>query len=67
MFESRSKSKFYKKNLNGLSIKKVEMKSILLFRHGKSDWNASYKRDHDRPLSKRGVKAAKIIPIEGKK
>ena len=39
------------------------MKSILLFRHGKSDWNANYKRDHDRPLSKRGVKAAKIMGL----
>ena len=39
------------------------MKSILLFRHGKSDWNANYKRDHDRPLSRRGVKAAKIMGL----
>jgi len=37
------------------------MKSILLFRHGKSDWNANYKKDQDRPLSKRGVKAAKVM------
>ena len=34
------------------------MKSIIIFRHGKSDWNATYDRDHDRPLSKRGFKAA---------
>ncbi len=39
------------------------MKSILLFRHGKSDWNANYKKDHDRPLSKRGVKAAKVMGL----
>tara|TARA_B100000900_G_scaffold315976_1_gene274894 strand:+ start:1849 stop:2358 length:510 start_codon:yes stop_codon:yes gene_type:complete len=39
------------------------MKSILLFRHGKSDWNANYEMDHDRPLSKRGVKAAKVMGI----
>ena len=39
------------------------MKSILLFRHGKSDWNANYKKDHDRPLSKRGVKAAKLMGL----
>jgi len=39
------------------------MKSILLFRHGKSDWSACYKRDHDRPLSRRGVKAAKIMGL----
>jgi len=34
------------------------MKSIIIFRHGKSDWGATYDRDHDRPLSKRGFKAA---------
>tara|TARA_B100000989_G_C19518574_1_gene462955 strand:+ start:2013 stop:2522 length:510 start_codon:yes stop_codon:yes gene_type:complete len=39
------------------------MKSILLFRHGKSDWNANYKKDHDRPLSKRGVKASKVMGL----
>jgi len=39
------------------------MKSILLFRHGKSDWNANYEKDHERPLSKRGVQAAKIMGI----
>ena len=37
------------------------MKSIIIFRHGKSDWNATYDRDHDRPLSKRGFKAAIIM------
>ena len=35
------------------------MKSVILFRHGKSDWNAPYGNDHDRPLAKRGVEAAK--------
>ncbi|MFL2983368.1 MAG: SixA phosphatase family protein [Candidatus Neomarinimicrobiota bacterium] len=35
------------------------MKSIILFRHGKSDWNADYDKDHDRPLKNRGIKAAK--------
>tara|TARA_B100001250_G_scaffold391481_1_gene392375 strand:- start:909 stop:1397 length:489 start_codon:yes stop_codon:yes gene_type:complete len=35
------------------------MKSIIIFRHGKSDWDATYDRDHNRPLSKRGFKAAK--------
>ena len=34
------------------------MKTIILFRHGKSDWNADYGRDHERPLAPRGVKAA---------
>ena len=35
------------------------MKTILLLRHGKSDWNADYSQDHDRPLNKRGQKAAR--------
>ena len=34
------------------------MKSVICFRHGKSDWSASYKSDHDRPISKRGIKAS---------
>ena len=37
------------------------MKTMLWMRHGKSDWDASYGRDHDRPLAKRGVKAAKAM------
>ena len=35
------------------------MRSIIIFRHGKSDWDAKYDRDHYRPLSKRGIKASK--------
>lgn len=34
------------------------MKTLLLLRHGKSDWNAEYSRDLERPLAPRGVKAA---------
>ncbi len=34
------------------------MKTVILFRHGKSDWGASYGSDHERPLAKRGRKAA---------
>ena len=37
------------------------MKELLLLRHGKSDWNAEYGRDHDRPLAPRGRAAAKLI------
>ncbi|MEM6646396.1 MAG: histidine phosphatase family protein [Bacteroidota bacterium] len=37
------------------------MKSLYLFRHGKSDWGADYETDHDRPLAKRGRKAAKAM------
>lgn len=35
------------------------MKTIILFRHGKSDWDAPFGRDHERPLAKRGVRDAK--------
>lgn len=34
------------------------MKTLILFRHGKSDWNTDYGEDHDRPLAKRGRNAA---------
>ena len=37
------------------------MLNIIIFRHGKSDWDANYDMDHNRPLSKRGYKAAKIM------
>lgn len=39
------------------------MKTILLFRHGKSDWDADYGADHDRPLAKRGRRAATSMGI----
>ena len=35
------------------------MKTILLFRHGKSNWDADCDADHERPLAERGVKAAR--------
>ena len=34
------------------------MKTIILFRHGKSDWDAPSGSDHERPLAARGRKAA---------
>ncbi|MDH3285848.1 MAG: histidine phosphatase family protein [Acidobacteriota bacterium] len=34
------------------------MKTIILFRHGKSDWGADHAADRDRPLAARGRKAA---------
>ena len=36
-------------------------KRIFIYRHAKSDWSAAYGTDHDRPLSKRGIKSAKIM------
>ena len=35
------------------------MKTILLFRHGKSSWDAPMRPDRERPLAPRGVKAAR--------
>lgn len=34
------------------------MKTLLLLRHAKSDWDDASLPDHDRPLKKRGIKAA---------
>ncbi len=34
------------------------MKTLYLFRHGKSDWSTSDESDHERPLAPRGIKAA---------
>jgi len=35
--------------------------TLLLMRHAKSDWDADYGRDHDRPLNERGVRSARIM------
>jgi phosphohistidine phosphatase len=37
------------------------MKTLLLLRHAKSDWDASYGADHDRPLNDRGSDAARQV------
>lgn len=37
------------------------MKTLLIMRHAKSDWDADYATDHDRPLSQRGVRSAQIM------
>ena len=37
------------------------MKTLLLMRHAKSDWEAVYTRDHDRPLNDRGVRSARVM------
>jgi phosphohistidine phosphatase len=36
-------------------------KSIILYRHAKSDWGAEYGSDHDRPLNERGIDSAEIM------
>lgn len=37
------------------------MKTLFVLRHGKSDWSADYATDHDRPLAKRGYRAARCM------
>ena len=37
------------------------MKTLILFRHGKSDWSGGTENDHDRPVSKRGRTAAQVM------
>ncbi len=37
------------------------MRQLLLMRHAKSDWDATYGSDHDRPLNERGVRSARLM------
>jgi phosphohistidine phosphatase len=37
------------------------MKTLLLMRHAKSDWNAGYDADHERPLNDRGIHSARLM------
>lgn len=37
------------------------MRTLILLRHGKSDWDAAYAADHERPLAQRGREAARCI------
>lgn len=39
------------------------MRRLMLFRHGKSDWDAGYDTDHGRPLAKRGRRAANTMGV----
>jgi phosphohistidine phosphatase len=34
---------------------------LLLMRHAKSDWDADFERDHERPLNDRGVRSARLM------
>ena len=36
-------------------------RTLILFRHGKSDWDAGAEIDHERPLARRGIKAAQAM------
>lgn len=37
------------------------MKTLLVLRHAKSDWDADYTADHERPLNKRGLASADYV------
>jgi phosphohistidine phosphatase len=37
------------------------MPDLLLFRHGKSDWDAPFGYDRERPLAERGIRAARTM------
>lgn len=39
------------------------MKTLFILRHGKSDWNADFGADHERPLAPRGRSAARAIGV----
>jgi phosphohistidine phosphatase len=38
-----------------------DMKTLIIFRHGKSDWDVAFDSDRDRPLTPRGRKAARLM------
>ena len=37
------------------------MKTLLVMRHAKSDWDADYDVDHERPLNDRGYRSARLM------
>lgn len=37
------------------------MKTLILFRHGKSDWEAEFDHDHERPINGRGRRSARTM------
>lgn len=47
--------------MTGVSL--LAMLRLMLFRHGKSDWDAGYDTDHGRPLAKRGRRAASAMGV----
>jgi phosphohistidine phosphatase len=43
------------------SVQTIPMKTLYLFRHGKSGWDSAVSRDFDRPISERGLAGAKLM------
>lgn len=37
------------------------MRTLLVMRHAKSDWDADYADDHERPLNQRGTRSARLM------
>lgn len=37
------------------------MRTVIFLRHGKSDWEAAFSTDHERPLRRRGRDAARVM------
>jgi phosphohistidine phosphatase len=37
------------------------MKTLTIFRHGKSGWDAPVSRDFDRPINERGIKGSRLM------
>ena len=37
------------------------MLELWILRHAKSDWNADYEADHERPLNRRGERASEVL------
>ncbi len=44
-----------------ITVGEAFVKTVILFRHGKSDWKAPFASDHQRPLAGRGRKAADLM------
>lgn len=38
-----------------------QTRQLILLRHGKSDWEADFASDHERPVAKRGIRAAQVM------
>lgn len=45
-------------DLSTLPSEASGLKTLLLMRHGKSDWAASFATDHERPINRRGRRAS---------
>ena len=56
-----SEAYFRGRRLAAGALGETYMLTLLLLRHGKSDWDASFASDHERPLARRGRRAASLV------